>query len=95
MSPAIQQPSSPLPLPVQTIKQQLADGVTIRRVGFVSSGAPARQGSPVRSNSGIRARLVARALHSVLRCPCPPGLQHRPSISTKTCWYRWLFCARV
>ena len=33
---------------LQVIKQQLADGVSQRRVGLVSSGAPARQHSEVR-----------------------------------------------
>jgi hypothetical protein len=45
-------PLPPPPLPSnatlpQVIKQQLADGVSTRRVGFVSSGAPARQHSEV------------------------------------------------
>ncbi|KAI7843213.1 hypothetical protein COHA_003193 [Chlorella ohadii] len=38
----------------EVVKQQLADGVTIRRVGFVSSGAPARQGSPVLTPDGTK-----------------------------------------
>ncbi|EFN57185.1 hypothetical protein CHLNCDRAFT_30552 [Chlorella variabilis] len=36
----------------QVIKQQLADGVSVRRVGFVSSGAPARQHSEVLTTDG-------------------------------------------
>lgn len=35
-------------LRLQVIKQQLADGVSIRRVGFVSTGAPARKDAEVR-----------------------------------------------
>ncbi|GAB4815542.1 hypothetical protein N2152v2_002588 [Parachlorella kessleri] len=36
----------------EVIKQQLADGVSVRRVGFVSSGAPARQHSEVLTLEG-------------------------------------------
>ncbi|PSC76849.1 glycine cleavage T [Micractinium conductrix] len=36
----------------QTIKQQLADGVSIRRVGFITTGAPARQGVEILSADG-------------------------------------------
>ena len=45
------EPSAPPPprTNVQTIKQQLADGVSIRRVGFITTGAPARQGVEVRN----------------------------------------------
>ena len=39
---------------VQVIKQQLADGVSVRRVGFVSSGAPARQHSEILTPEGQR-----------------------------------------
>ena len=38
----------------EKIKQQLADGVRTRRVGFVSSGAPARQHSAVVTAEGER-----------------------------------------
>jgi len=38
--------------PPQVIKQQLADGVSQRRVGFVSSGAPARQHSEITTPDG-------------------------------------------
>lgn len=37
---------------LQVIKQQLADGVPIRRVGFISSGAPARQHSDITTPDG-------------------------------------------
>jgi aminomethyltransferase len=36
----------------QVIKQQLADGVSKRRVGFISAGAPARQHSEIRTPEG-------------------------------------------
>jgi aminomethyltransferase len=39
-------------LPLQVIKQQLADGVPIRRVGFISAGAPARQHSDITTPGG-------------------------------------------
>lgn len=42
------------PAPLQVIKQQLADGVAQRRVGFVCSGAPARQHSEVTTLDGKR-----------------------------------------
>jgi aminomethyltransferase len=38
--------------PFQVIKQQLADGVPMRRVGFVSAGAPARQHSEITTPEG-------------------------------------------
>jgi len=38
----------------QVIKQQLADGVPVRRVGFISSGAPARQHSDITTPDGER-----------------------------------------
>jgi aminomethyltransferase len=39
-------------LAAQVIKQQLADGVPRRRVGFISSGAPARQHSEIKTLDG-------------------------------------------
>jgi aminomethyltransferase len=39
-------------LRTQVIKQQLADGVPRRRVGFISSGAPARQHSEIKTLDG-------------------------------------------
>jgi aminomethyltransferase len=36
----------------QVVQQQLADGVPIRRVGFISSGAPARQHSEITTPEG-------------------------------------------
>lgn len=39
-------------LPPQVIKQQLADGVPVRRVGFISSGAPARSHSDITTAEG-------------------------------------------
>ena len=36
----------------QVIKKQLAEGVTRRRVGFISSGAPARQHSEIVTKEG-------------------------------------------
>lgn len=36
----------------QVVKQQLADGVPVRRVGFISSGAPARQHSDITTPDG-------------------------------------------
>jgi hypothetical protein len=38
----------------QVIKQQLADGVPMRRVGFISSGAPARQHSDITTPDGTK-----------------------------------------
>ena len=40
-----------LPYP-QVIKKQLAEGVSRRRVGFVSAGAPARQHSEILNKDG-------------------------------------------
>jgi aminomethyltransferase len=37
---------------LQVVKQQLADGVPIRRVGFISAGAPARQHSDITTPEG-------------------------------------------
>jgi aminomethyltransferase len=39
---------------LQVIKQQLADGVPIRRVGFISAGAPARQHSDITTPDGTK-----------------------------------------
>ncbi len=44
----------PWPPGLQVIKQQLADGVPARRVGFVSAGAPARQHSDIVTPEGQR-----------------------------------------
>lgn len=41
------------------IKKQMAEGVAKRRVGFVSSGAPARQHTEIRSADG--SKVCARA----------------------------------
>ena len=38
------------------IKKQLADGVTTRRVGLVSTGAPARAHSDITTPDGEKAR---------------------------------------
>jgi aminomethyltransferase len=38
------------------IKKQLADGVTTRRVGFISKGAPARAHSEVQTPEGETVR---------------------------------------
>lgn len=48
------------------IKQQLADGVAQRRVGFVSSGAPARQHSEITTPDGKRVGEVTSGAFS----PC-------------------------
>jgi len=37
---------------MQVIKKQMADGVSKRRVGFVSKGAPARQHSEIQTADG-------------------------------------------
>ena len=42
--------------PSQIIKQQMADGVKMRRVGFVSKGAPARAHSEVQTPDGETVR---------------------------------------
>ena len=42
---------------VQVIKQQLADGVKTRRVGFVSKGAPARAHSEIQTPDGETVRV--------------------------------------
>ena len=42
----------------QVIKKQLADGVTTRRVGLVSTGAPARAHSDITTPDGEKARRV-------------------------------------
>jgi len=49
---------------LQVIKKQLADGVSIRRVGLVSTGAPARQHSPILTMEGkeVKRCCTARAL---------------------------------
>ena len=44
--------------PAQIIKKQLADGVSCRRVGFISSGAPARQHSEILTPDGKMARII-------------------------------------
>lgn len=43
------------------IKQQLADGVKTRRVGFVSKGAPARAHSEIQTPDGETVRVRARS----------------------------------
>lgn len=48
------------------IKQQLADGVAQRRVGFVSSGAPARQHSEITTPDGKKVGEVTSGAFS----PC-------------------------
>jgi hypothetical protein len=58
-------PAAPHP-PPQIIKQQLADGVSQRRVGFVSSGAPARQHSEITTADGKRVGEVTSGAFS----PC-------------------------
>lgn len=40
----------------QVIKKQLADGVSTRRVGLVSTGAPARAHSDITTPDGEKAR---------------------------------------
>ena len=40
----------------QVIKKQMADGVTTRRVGLVSTGAPARAHSDITTPDGEKAR---------------------------------------
>ncbi len=47
--------------PAQVIKQQLADGVKTRRVGFVSKGAPARAHSEIQTPDGETVRVRARS----------------------------------
>ena len=68
---------------VQIIKKQLAEGVSQRRVGLVSTGAPARQHSIIMTMEGKEVGSSKDGLHScftVLRfCPgwqmCMPTLQ--------------------
>lgn len=40
---------------LQVIKKQMDEGVGVRRVGFVSSGAPARQHSKIVTEDGEEA----------------------------------------
>eukprot|EP00983_Pelagomonas_calceolata_P121512 1160806-Pelagomonas_calceolata.AAC.4 len=54
---------------VQVIKKQIAEGVTKRRVGFVSSGAPARQHTEIKSNDGSK---VGEAPAGKLHCSVLP-----------------------
>jgi hypothetical protein len=53
----------------QVIKKQLADGVSIRRVGLVSTGAPARQHSEILTMEGKQVRPSCSTLCSVLLYP--------------------------
>ena len=41
---------------MQVIKKQMADGVSRRRVGFVSKGAPARQHSEIQTADGEKVK---------------------------------------
>lgn len=45
----------PSTIPAQVIKKQLAEGVSTRRVGLVSTGAPARQHSDITTPDGEKA----------------------------------------
>lgn len=45
---------------MQVIKKQLAEGVTQRRVGLVSTGAPPRAHSPILNAEGKEVRVVLR-----------------------------------
>ena len=51
---------------LQVIKQQLADGVKTRRVGFVSKGAPARAHSEIQTPEGETVRHYPAALLQLL-----------------------------
>jgi hypothetical protein len=53
---------------LQVIKKQMADGVSKRRVGFVSKGAPARQHSEIQTADG-------ETVSSSDICPYP-GIHH-------------------
>lgn len=57
---------------LQVIKKQIAEGVSRRRVGFTSSGAPARQHTEIKSADGskVRARGVAEGKWDLSIC-CP------------------------
>ena len=44
----------------QVIKKQLAEGVSTRRVGLVSTGAPARQHSDITTPDGEKACLTSK-----------------------------------
>ncbi len=58
----------------QVIKQQLADGVSTRRVGLVSSGAPARQHSEILTPDGKVVR--AACMHDCHMQPMPEARMH-------------------
>ena len=50
---------------MQVIKKQLAEGVTIRRVGLVSTGAPPRAHSPILNAEGKEVRiLILKPFHT-------------------------------
>ena len=73
--PARRRPSLPatLWLRAQVIKQQLADGVSVRRVGFVSSGAPARQHSDITTPDGAKVGAPGRVAGVVRGLAGPSG----------------------
>ena len=57
---------------MQVIKKQLAEGVTQRRVGLVSTGAPPRAHSPILNAEGKEVRMPALAV-LYLALPFPSG----------------------
>jgi len=50
------------------IKKQLADGVSVRRVGLVSGGAPARAHSEIQTPEGEKARARSSGLFTIFYC---------------------------
>jgi len=50
------------------IKKQLADGVSVRRVGLVSGGAPARAHSEIQTPEGEKARARSSGLFTNFHC---------------------------
>ncbi len=53
---------------MQVIKKQMADGVSKRRVGFVSKGAPARQHSEIQTPDGETVGIYDRSFDSSGQC---------------------------
>lgn len=70
----------------QVIKKQLAEGVTQRRVGLVSTGAPPRAHSPILNAEGKEVRMPALALiHLALPGVDVPSSAHLSSSHLSIC----------
>lgn len=50
---------------VQVIKKQMEEGVDVRRVGFTSTGAPARQHAKIVNEDGEEVCLIRAPMHKL------------------------------